>query len=46
MLGANFFEAEAMGLHQDLVLSGNAYGNMTKDIVPMTFVRQNIARIS
>src|SRR4026209_1913801 len=46
MLRADFFETEAMRLHEDLVLPRNSHRNMAEDVVPVTFVSEYVARIS
>jgi hypothetical protein len=46
MLRTNLLEAEAMGLHENLVLARNAHGHMAKDVVPVAFVGEDVAGIS
>ena len=45
MLRANFFEAKAMRLHENLVLPWHPHRHVAENIVPVTFVRQDIARV-
>ncbi|MNC86460.1 hypothetical protein D3C83_21260 [compost metagenome] len=45
MLWANFFEAKAVGLHENLVLPRHPDRHMAENVVPVTFVRQDVAGV-
>jgi hypothetical protein len=45
VLRPNLFEAEAVRLHEDAILAGNAKRDVAQYIVPMTFDSENIARV-
>jgi hypothetical protein len=45
MLRADFFEPEAVGFHQDLVLARDTHGNMAEDVIPVAFIREDIAGV-
>src|SRR4026209_774356 len=46
VLRANLFEAEAVRLHQNPILTRDAHGHVAEDIIPMAFMGQDITRVS
>ena len=46
VLRANLLEAKAVRLHENPVLPGDAHRNVAENIIPMAFVRENVAGVS
>jgi hypothetical protein len=43
---SNFLKPEAVWLHENSFLTGNSDGHVAKYIIPVTFIRKNVARQS